>query len=176
MSAGRILTYRTQALADLKALFPLLKDIDTHAGRFDDEEIGRLIMKAPALRLAYLGSPKTDENQDGRLGCLAKFGVFIVTKDGEPMKRDAQALNIAEALLVAFDRYQPKVGGKTLSEAARNLRHDILYTSDTDKKGVLLTAVSWETKITIGASFIMEGGAVLNELYINGELVLEVAP
>lgn len=172
MTPGRMLTYRNQVVADLKALFPAIRDIDAHAGRFDDDDIGRLVMAAPALRVAYLGSPRTEGQLVGTLVPNAKFGCFLITKDTIEAKRDAQAINIGEALMVRFDRYQPKKDGKTLSQPATNVRHDILYTTAVDKRGVLLSAVSWDVRITIGAGIFDEGGAVLEELYVNGELLI----
>lgn len=174
MSDGRILTYRAQVVTDLKAAFPLIKDIDTHSGRFDDEDITRLIMTAPALRIAYLGSPRAEERLEGRLRPNAKFGCFVVTRDSVQSKRDAQAINIGEALMVLFDRYAPLKDGKSLAQPAENVRHDILYTSAVDKKGVLLTAVSWDVRITIGDSIFSESGAVLEKLYVNDDLLLDL--
>lgn len=173
---SRILAYRTQVLADIKALFPQIKDIETHNGRFDDEDVGRLLLNAPSMRLAYLGSPKTEQKTGGALLVMAKFGVYIATANTKNLKRDAAAIGMGEVLMAHIDRNQPIAGGKTLSRAATNIRHDVLYSEAVDKKGLLLSAVSWDAGLTIGEGLQEETGAAFQELYVGGELVWEGAP
>lgn len=171
---SRILAYRTQVLADLKALFPAIKDIETHNGRFEEADIGRLLMNAPALRLAYLGAQKTEGRVGGALRTYSKFGCFIATKDtSKDLLRDVQAIGIGEALMAHFDRDQPIAGQKSLSMMAENIRHDILYSDGTDKKGILLSAVSWDVGMTLGQGVFEENGAALKKLYVGDELVWE---
>lgn len=172
---SRLLAYRTQVLADLKVLFPAVKDIETHNGRFTDDDVGRLLLNTPAMRLAYLGSPKTGPKTGGSLlRLVAKFGIYIATRDTTTLKRDAAAIGIGEALMVHIDRDQPIAGGKTLSMMAENVRHDILYSEGIDKKGMLLSAVSWDVGVTVGSGLFEEGtGAVLQSLYADGELLWE---
>ena len=172
----KLLTYLTAAKTDIKAAFPEIKDIDTHAGRLTEQDIKKLMLKAPALRIALLGSSTVEARLEGTSAINCKFGCFIVTKNGRQYSKDEQAMNIAEALIVFLDRFQPKgADAKMLGRPAKNLRYDVLLSAGQNSSGTMLSAVSWEAVITTGQGVFEESGPVLSQLYVNDEPVLEVA-
>jgi len=177
-ATGKILQYLDAFTQEVKTAFPKIKDIDTHAGRLSENDIKQLLLKAPALRLALLGSKRVESRLEGTSAIACQFGCFIITKNGTKLSKDRQATNIGEALMVKFDRFQPKSTdtNKLLGRPAQNLRFDILISSGQKKSGVMLCAVAWESVITCGEGIFEEGGPVLDQLYINGDLVMGNAP
>lgn len=169
----KILSYLKAAKTEIKAAFTDIKDIDTHAGRLTERDIKQLMLRAPALRIALLGSAKVESRLEGTSAIKCKFGCYIVTKNGQQYKKDEQAMNIAEALIAFLDRFQPKgEGAKYLGQPAGNLRYDVMLSAGQNSTGTMLSAVSWDAVITVGEGVFEETGPVISKLYINDELIV----
>ncbi|WP_299152017.1 hypothetical protein [uncultured Tateyamaria sp.] len=121
-------------------------DVAISPGRFDASELGRTSFRGPALRVAFLGAPRTTPLADTsrRYGCA--FAVFILT---EGRNRAIEGLDLTElvAEVVELNRFShARVG------IPDSIRLDTLYSGDVDDKGVSIFSVSWTQAMRIGAS------------------------
>lgn len=144
----KISTHLNAIFADLESVKGDLgvKDIEISEGRFDASEIGRDSFKAPALRVAFLGAPKSKALADTTRKYDAAFAVFVVT-DGRG--RSARGIDIVEAIAerVELNRFSTKDVGVPKSQ-----RIDALYTSQIGQKGISLFSMSWVQSVCIGTA------------------------
>lgn len=135
--------------ADLKTVPELsgVQDIAVTPGRFNASEISRRSFKSPALRIAFLGAPKTQPKADGTRSYNGAFAIFVLT-DGKD--RDLECVDLAQAVaehleLNRFSSDMP-VG------LPAGLRMDVLYSGEIDNKGLSLYSVSWTQTMRLGES------------------------
>ncbi|WP_224825596.1 hypothetical protein [Cognatishimia sp. MH4019] len=135
--------------ADLQATDSLsdARDIDISPGRFNADEVTRRTFKAPALRVAFLGAPRTQPKPDATRRYEAAFAVFVLT-DGKGRANEGIDLTEAVAERIELNRFSDGHG----IGLPGNLRIDALYSGDLDDKGISLHSVSWTQAITIGTS------------------------
>ncbi|PIE13825.1 MAG: hypothetical protein CSA70_03670 [Rhodobacterales bacterium] len=124
-----------------------VRDIAISPGRFNADEIARRSFKAPALRIAFLGTPRTQPRADETRRYDCAFAVFVLA-DGK--NRATEGLDICQAVaeLVEVERF---TDGRGVG-LPRNLRMDALYSGDVDDKGVSLHSVSWVQSLRLGVS------------------------
>lgn len=127
--------------------FADVRDIDVSPGRFNADEITRRSFKAPALRVAFLGAPRTKAKADDTRRYDGAFAIFILT-DGR--NRATEGVDLAQAVAerVEVNRFSD---GKGVG-LPENIRLDALYSGDIDEKGISLHSVSWTQGLTLGKS------------------------
>ena len=117
-----------------------------HGGRFSLAELKRHAVQGPAVLVACLGVVKLTPAAAG-VEALCAWGAFVVCADKPLLPRDAAALGLVSAML-------PLVPGQTWErddvDQPRQVRADNLYTSELDKEGVALWALTWQQEITLG--------------------------
>ena len=133
-----------------------IKDIKVSPGRFDASEITRRSFKAPALRIAFLGAPRTVAQADETRKYDCAFAVFILT-DGKT--RALEGVDIAEAVAAHIELN--RFSAITETGVPKNIRMDALYSTHIDDKGISLYSVSWTQSIKIGKSCAL--GAATDE-------------
>lgn len=135
--------------ADLKANADLssVRDIAVTPGRFNADEITRRSFKAPALRIAFLGAPRTRANANRSRRFEGAFAVFVLT-DGRG--RVTEGVDIVEVVAAGIEdnRFSENAIGLGLPD---NLRIDVLYSGDVEDKGISLYSVSWTQAFHIGS-------------------------
>lgn len=124
-----------------------VRDIDVSPGRFNADEITRRSFNAPALRIAFLGAPRTKPKADDTRRYEGAFAVFVMT---EGKKRATEGVDFAQAVAeeIEVNRFSNGLGvGLPI-----NLRLDALYSGDVDDQGISLHSVSWTQALTLGKS------------------------
>lgn len=121
--------------------------MDTIAGRFDADEIERQSFKAPALRVAFLGAPRTQPKPDETRSYDLALAIFVLT-DGRGRALEGIDLTQAVAEEIELNRFNAP-GGVAVPE---NLRIDALYSGEIDDKGISLHSVSWTQRMRLGMS------------------------
>jgi hypothetical protein len=112
----------------------------THGGRFTEEELKRWAVQAPcAIVCATSVSDYTYEGGQ----CVAKvdWAIFILTKDAPPVKRDALALTLVEAVLGVVTPLQR--WNDTSAHMPEGIKAPNLYSGKLDTTGIALWAVTW---------------------------------
>ena len=123
-------------LADAETLSNV-RDLDVSPGRFNADEIIRRSFKAPALRVAFLGSPRTQPKADDTRSYEAAFAVFVLT-DGKGRANEGIDLAQAVAEEIEVNRFSDGFG----VGLPMNLCMDALYSGDVDDLGISLHSVS----------------------------------
>lgn len=152
MSAvGDLIALRDGVVAALAQALPKL-DVATHGGTFDEGEIKRFALKAPAVRVAITGVERGARFSDGRWRLPVNFAAVIITRDdasaGNRVTRDTAALLYATAieLTIAGSRFGFSGVFQPENVAARSE-----YSGPVDKIGVALWQVTWTSPVLIGA-------------------------
>jgi len=125
----------------------MVNEVKVTPGRFDASEITKRSFKAPALRVAFLGAPKSQGTADGTRRYDVALAVFVLT-DGR--ERETEGVDIAQAVaeLIELNRFSDGSG----IGLPTNLRMDALYSGSVDDKGISLYSVSWTQTMRLGAS------------------------
>ncbi|KPU84960.1 hypothetical protein JI58_00500 [Marinosulfonomonas sp. PRT-SC04] len=164
MRKGKITTLLEAIKTDLVAsdLGAVVKDIEVTPGRFTEFDLGRQSFKAPALRIAFLGAPKTAPLANEVRRYEGAFAIFALT-DGK--HRVLEAIDLIEmvAAHVELNNFSAGLG----VGFPKNIRMETLYTGQMDKKQVSLNAVAWHQTIRIGEPCSIAGpedeGAIVPE-------------
>ena len=142
MSLTTLLDTITEALG---AVLPEL-DIETHRGRFDEGELKRFMISAPALRLAILGLSNPEPAGGGACDWTVRIGAMLVTRDTPALPRERAASAIVQTVLLTalqnnwgFDWVYP-----AKPASARNL-----YSQALDKAGALIWAIEWDQVVRL---------------------------
>lgn len=162
----RINQYRAAVVASLKAIMPNLRSCEEQFGRFDLEELEKTVIAAPAVRFAVLDGtmkPTATEQVDAALRCAA----FIIT---EGKDRDTAGWAIGEAIAVTA-----KVGQRwdmTGVSGITDVKLAPVISANLKQRGVSIMAVEWRQDLMrLGTDIFDDQGRLLEELYINDELV-----
>lgn len=157
MSAEEFLPRLPALIAEkISERLPHLGECLSHPGRFNASEIKRLSARTPAVRVALLGvAPAKNGNHQLNLAA------FIVTADQRGLHRNDSALAIAASVVrrVRGTSWGSEWIGEASEPSAQNL-----YTSEIDKGGIALWAVSWSHEFRFGDT--EPEPCVLRELYI----------
>mgnify|MGYP000088386224 CR=1 FL=1 len=132
--------------ADLKSadLGVAPRSIDITPGQFGGYDLEHQSFRAPALRIAFLGAPKTEAIANETRRYETALAVFIVT-DGSDRITEGMAIMEAVAARVELNRFSDGLG----VGFPKNHRMQSLY-SDTKSKGVCIHSVSWSQVVRIG--------------------------
>ncbi|MBI1495400.1 hypothetical protein [Halocynthiibacter styelae] len=143
---SRLVTLLKAIRDDMKTadLGQTMRDVDITPGQFGADDLERQSFRAPALRIAFLGAPKTDALANETRRYEAALAVFIVT-DGADRITDGVAIMEAVAARVELNQFSAGLG----IGVPKNHRMQALY-SATKSKGVCIHAVAWSQNVQIG--------------------------
>lgn len=138
---------RDAIVSTIKTALPSLKTCETHGGRFDEGELARWGVNAPAVLVCCtnLGMP---DFGTGGIQAPAAFVAYVITRNEPGVARDVSALNIVQALnklLVGQSWSSNDFVTEPDAIESRNL-----YSTAADKKGVNLWAVTWRQTVVLG--------------------------
>ncbi|MDG4811659.1 hypothetical protein P8629_01440 [Hydrogenovibrio sp. 3SP14C1] len=147
----------------LKDVFTDLRSCEVHPGRFTLKELKSTSAKSPAARVSCLGTAKNINMANGQVKSEKQFVVYFVTKDKSGLSKDDAIRNLVDDMTLLLDsdmtRWLPGTG------APSNVKDDNLYSSEIDRQGVMLWAVSWRQTITLGDDQFIEDGTIPTEIY-----------
>ena len=155
-----LLDFRNNIISHLQGVFPKLH-VSAYQGRFNVDELKRVNLKLPALQVAILGSQKIEVIETEERDIHLQLAAFIITHDQKRLKREEAVLAIVErlALLIPYQRWND-----AHALPATTVQIENLFSSQMDKQGVALWAVSWAQSLRLGDD-IWQQGALPDELY-----------
>jgi hypothetical protein len=117
--------------------------VEDHPGRFTETELGRILTKKRSVRVAVEQVPTLQILGSGHFKAELLFTVFIICSDTRDQGRHRSALALAEKILkaVPHNRWQTQFLKPVLPAS---INADNLYSSEIDKKGIALWALSWQ--------------------------------
>lgn len=120
--------------------------VEAHGGRFTLQELKRRAQGRVSVPVACLGVISAEPGAAGT-NVTAAWGAYVVCGDRTGISRDTGALSIVTALLplIAGNEW-----GREDVDAPQRIRADNLYSSQLDKSGVALWAVTWRQEIILG--------------------------
>ena len=137
--ASQMMQVRDAICAVIKAQLPGF-DVAGHHGRFSDVELRKFATGPSAVRVALLALERPQSVGEGYVDYLARFGLFVVTRDGAAVgDRDLQALCAVEAITVLAQRARWGVGA--ICMAAEGVTAQNLYSVGGQDDGVALWAL-----------------------------------
>lgn len=150
---------RAAIVSSISDKLPSLKTCAAHGGRFDKEELQRIGTKAPAVFVSCLSFGGA-EGETGETTAPVKWFLFIVTKDAPRQDKDELAMDMAEALVAHIVGNDWDLGGVAIEEPTQIVGQN-LFSTELDKKGVAMWAVSFTQKMQLQAA---EGFDTLDDL------------
>ncbi|USH01068.1 DUF1834 family protein [Grimontia kaedaensis] len=161
----RLTALRQAIITTIRAKLPALAAVDSHPGRFNLDELRRIVTRLPAVRVALMAVPDTGEVQTGERDITVRLAAFVMTGDKRRLPKDEAALAIVEALL---DMVPTQRWGMTALTGAEKVSAENLFSGSVDKQGVALWAVTWSQTLRIGED-IWQGGVLPSEVYLNDD-------
>jgi hypothetical protein len=156
--------------ARLRDRLPGVRSVERHGGSFDLEELKRIAVQAPCVRVALVGCGRAERESSGELVLPLSLALVVVARDSAVegvgrTPRDAAAMALASAAMMAVDRSR---FGLANVGAPKDLSAVNEYSGQVDRTGVAIWQVTWTQAIALGESF-EQAIAALSELWINGE-------
>lgn len=144
-----LLGLRESIVTSLKSEVATLKSVVGHGGRVSLEELRRIALpaSAPAALVVVLGGDVEREGGGGTGVCEAQVAVFVACLGDSQTLRDAEALTVAEAVLVQAVRNAWDFDD---AQAPARIRADNLFSGRIDRHGVALWAVRWNQRVNVG--------------------------
>ncbi|MCY4584897.1 MAG: DUF1834 family protein [Bryobacterales bacterium] len=149
----------TQALlaaivADLRRQLPALKSCEIHDGRWNADELKRWAVGAPAILVAWTGTPRTETPGVRWTDADQQLIAVVATRDTPSLPRGEGARNLVDWLLLYLPRARWGLAGVG---AAERVRAENLFSAALDKTGVAMWAVTWTQPLRLEAA---DGGTV----------------
>ncbi len=153
---------RAAIVAALQAALPSGIDIAAHGGNFNEAELQRFSLRAPAIRVCITGIGKIGYAVTGQIEMTLHLAVVIVARDqaaaGAPtLDRDAAALNLVALVMPALNG---QVFGLDDVSAPIGLEARNEYSGGLDKTGIALWQITGDIMVRTGVSVFDETGAL----------------
>lgn len=162
---GRINAYRTAVVDNIKMILPAAR-VEAQSGRFNLEELERTSIRCPAVRVAVL-SGKPSSVPSGQSEVRMQCAVFVVT-DGKD--RIDAAWTMAEA--IAVKAHSSQLWGLTRLGPPAGVAITPIVSASIKDRGIEIVAVEWSQELrALGEEIFDADGYVIEELYVNGEVV-----
>ncbi|MEM0953291.1 MAG: hypothetical protein AAGI24_04045 [Pseudomonadota bacterium] len=123
-------------------------DVQEHAGRFTEDELGKILLKPRSVLVAVEQLPELNVTTDGIQECTVQFLIFVICSDVRGTDRHAAALALVEQLLplVVYARWGQDTRYQPVLPA--NITAENLYSGDISKgKGIAWWAISFTQAI-----------------------------
>lgn len=156
---------REAIIMEIRGKLPELQAVSSHPGRFNLDELKRIVTQLPAVRLALMGIPRVDNLQTGENEAELRLAAFVITGDRRQSTKDSSVLAIVESLLTFIPGQHWGIKGVM---DARNVKADNLFSGSVERQGVALWAITWDQSIRISKN-IWEGGVIPSELYASDD-------
>lgn len=150
--------------------------VEAHGGTFDLDELKRVALKAPAVRVCLMGTGQGQRATEGEWYVPLHLAAAVITKDSivDSVKVDrgmaAAALATAVTIIVQGCRFGLSGVGQPEDLIARNE-----FTGKLDATGIAIWQVTWTQRILIGDG-IDESIAALTTGTVNGTPLFPVSP
>lgn len=145
---------RTALAEALVPLFPEVRSVKEHGGRFAERDIPLWLADAPCLRVACFGLQDYQLTGRKRWSALLRLGVFCLGADTATLDRDILAMDLANRLIDLLPR---NTWGLTVGDCQppelNTLIAENLYSGHINNLRVSFWAVSWSQRFTFTSEF-----------------------
>ena len=133
----------TAITTGIKAQLDPAIDVAEHPGRFTEAELGQIVLKKRAVRLAIEAVPQVTVPGPGGIQAQLLISAFVICGDSAAGQRHQVALDLVQELLVNIPH--ERWGTNYLRPALpASLSVDNLYNGEIDAKGIALWAIAWQ--------------------------------
>lgn len=147
--------------AEIKLVFPDLRQCEGMAGPFNLEDLKATSIKAPAVLVSMLGL-RQDKTFSGAVqSYMMDMAAYVVTKDALALPRDVAAANICQGLLALIP---DECWGQVDLGAAEKVAARSLVTRAVKKMTTSLWAVTWSQPVVFRGADMTAPQAI--ELYV----------
>lgn len=162
MQIHHLLTAITQTI---HAHLPALREVSTHAGRFDLKEIKRLATRLPAVKVTLMDVQAFQPVETEQWDVSLHLASFMLVSDRKGLPKEQAAINLIEALglLIAEQRW-----GVTGVGQASRIKASNLFSTQLDREGLAIWGITWEQSMRLKDS-IWVNGTMPKHLYIADE-------
>lgn len=161
--SDRINTLLETVASDLKGRVQGVRECAPHEGRFSLKELKRIAAQAPALYVACLGVPETEDPGTEQTEAQVDLALYVVTRTRPGTERGALARELVEWLLVYLPRAR---WGLTGVGPAEKLKAENLYSGEIDDNGLALWVITWRQGLVLGESVWDEDGEPITDVYV----------
>jgi len=165
--------YMAAIVNDLKANAPFLKDVGTHGKVFGADELKMLTLRAPAVRIAMVGTIG-GRKTGGASSLLAPMGradtgqfrgplnmiAFLIEKDFGGVEARDRVIDLADKFMTFIEHRQFGLGPSGAGPALVT-GFEIIYTAEIDAQGAAIAAVNWEQEVWFGRDLDREDMAII---------------
>lgn len=145
---SRLLQLRDRIVERIRTAVPNV-EVEGHLGRFDEAELKKFMVRAPAIRVAVLALEDPRTASDEGVDYTARVGIYAVAKDGAgKFSRDEAAIAMIEAVLLLTDRQR---WGLPFCLSAQRAAAQNLYTPGAQADGVALWAIDLRQPVRLVA-------------------------
>lgn len=168
--------FLSAVVAQLAEKLPDGVSVEAHGGTFDLEELKRVALKAPAVRVCLMGTGKGQRATEGEWSVPLNLAAAVITRDsvgaGAKVDRGMAAAALATAVTLVVQGYRFGLAGVGQPEdlIARNE-----YSGKLDATGVAIWQVTWTQTLLIGDG-VDESIAALTSGTVNGDPLFPVTP
>ena len=118
-------------------------DVDQHPGRFTEAELGQIVMKKRAVRVAIEAVPQVNVTGPGGIHAELLMSAFVICGDSHAGPRHQVAIELIEQIALALPH--ERWGVSYLRPALpASMTIDNLYNGEIDAKGIALWAIAWQ--------------------------------
>jgi len=142
-----LIAMREAIVAKIGTELPELRVVEPHGGRFDLQELRRVSTLSPGAFVACLQVADADDSTGDASGDVL-WAVFVtVSASRRDAPRDLVAMALAQGILALLPGQ--RWGREDAETIPRQIRADNLFSSEIDKHGVAMWAVSWRQRCVL---------------------------
>ena len=133
----------TTITAGLAAALDSSIDVAEHPGRFTEAELGQIVLKKRAVRVAIEAVPEVTVTGPGGIQAQLLMSAFVICGDSHAGPRHQVAIDLIEQIALAVPHQRWGVSYLRPALPA-SLTIDNLYNGEIDAKGIALWAIAWQ--------------------------------
>ncbi|MCX4025048.1 hypothetical protein H0A36_23540 [Endozoicomonas sp. SM1973] len=142
---------------------PDLKDVSTHAGRFDLGEVKRVANYTPAVKVALMEAWEFKSIETEQWDVSLRLAAFVMVSDSRKLPKDEAAINIIEALSLLIAEQRWGVEGVL---AASGIKASNLFSTQTDRQGLAIWGVTWDQVMRLKENIWQPSQVIPSRLYV----------
>lgn len=155
---------RAAVVATIKGWLPDLRACEPHAGRFNLDELKRLGVQAPAVRVAVIGGDRALDLGNGEIDLPLRLAAFVVTADRRGLPKDEAAMAIVETLVKRVPHH--RWGLPWAHPARADVQPENLHSTGLAGQGIALWAVGWTQALRLGEDIFAGDGVLPAKVYL----------
>jgi hypothetical protein len=128
----------------------IFKSVKPHVGRYTIDDLKRLHAASPSCAVGIVNASKPVRRASGEVALDVTFAAVIVTRAGNVLEADDQALDLAVSLTGLLAAWVPAAAVPKVTPAA-GIHLEGVGDDEIDNAGLVVWAVMWTHTVTVGA-------------------------